>query len=682
VIGLGRAALILALVFSLASVVFLVYGVATRRRDLIRNGYGAVYASFLGVVVATTVLLNAFLSRDFSFKYVVENSHASLPAFYRVAGFWSGQEGSFLLWAFFLAVVTAVIALRDWREGDRVTGLAVAVLSLVTAFFLYVMVRDPGSNPFLKAEAGAAGMGLNPLLLHPAMVLHPPALFAGYAVLAVPFAFAASTLVLGRGDREWVLRSQKWAIGGWAVLTLGIGLGAWWAYVVLSWGGYWGWDPVENASLIPWLTATALIHSMNVYVRRGLLKRATVGLAAATFWLTILATWVTRTGVIESLHGYPGREYLKTQLDRFLFVVAVFAIVMMIVRWTRLRGDVPDERQTIRDYSYLALAVVFALLAFAVGLATVVVPVARDASVGAGTYQVIAQPLGVAVLVGLAACPLLRSGRRARILAAALVAVVVLLVAGLFGSVVHGRLALPEVGGMYDHVVGVVGLIAAALAASSVVYWMMSAARRGARAHGWARGLRRALTLSRPRTAGFVAHFGIVLVVAGLIGSNIYKVDRTAYIDAQPGAEAKVKDYTLRFVRYREGTGPQRSQRVYADFDVLKGGHRVGTLAPHTDFYDGPSGPAVRAVIRSGPFGDLFVVVQDPFDTSSKHLRLQLDIFPLIGFVWAGSILLVAGAAVGLWPQGRPELRAGGEAAASDPDDVQLDTLTGRDEEG
>ena len=301
---LGTYSLVATLIFALGAAWLLALGAWSERKDLIRYGYYAVYGFFLTTVVASAVLLQAFLKKDFSFGYVAENSDTTLSVFYRIAGFWAGQSGSFLLWLLFLAIAAIIIAVIDLNRLERLTAGAVAVIGVISAVFTALMVFDPGSDPFIKAEAGAMPFGLNPLLLHPAMVLHPPALFIGYVGLAVPFAFAVSTLLLGRGDKLWVQRSQKWAVFGWLFLSLGIGLGAWWAYVVLSFGGFWAWDPVENTSLVPWLTATALLHSFTLYKSRGLFKRWALGLAVATFWFTILATWTTRTGLISSVHAF------------------------------------------------------------------------------------------------------------------------------------------------------------------------------------------------------------------------------------------------------------------------------------------------------------------------------------------------------------------------------------------
>jgi cytochrome c-type biogenesis protein CcmF len=640
---IGRLSLVLALVFSLTAVVFLWLGVRQRSRDLIRNGYIAVYAFFIAVVVASAVLLSAFVGRNFSFAYVAENSNATLSVFYRIAGFWAGQQGSFLLWLLFLSIVTAVIALRNIEDSDRLTAAAVGVLAAVSAFFAVLMNFDQGSDPFLKAGAGAVGQGLNPLLLHPAMVLHPPALFLGYTGLAVPFAFAIGTLMLGRADREWVTDAQKWTIAGWAFLSLGIGLGAWWAYVVLSWGGYWGWDPVENTSLIPWLTATALLHSMNLYRKRGIFKHWTLALAAGTFWLTIVATWTTRTGLITSVHAFERNNTLIDILSTLLVVVAVLSIGLLAWRWRRFASGDELESLYSRDFLFYLTNVVLTVLAVAVLFSTVVVPLTMGRTVGPTTYNLFARPFGVLVVLGLAVCPLFAWGRtegrtfwrnaRWPLLVAVLSLPLLLLTGDWRGDPF-----------------GLVGLAVCVFAGAAIVAFIAVTARRAAGEQGLLTGLRRALGGSRTRSAAYVAHIGMVLVLAGLIGSNIYKLETSAYIKATPGATAGIAGYTLKFTGYSSGTGPQDSQRTYAHFTVYRDGRQIGTLAPHTDIFT-TAGAADRAVILGSPGQDLFVVAQDPFDSSSKNLRLQLDVFPLVKLVWGGAILLVVGAGVSLWPK-------------------------------
>jgi len=665
VITLGRVSLTLALVFSMASVLFLALGMRWDRKDLLRNGYYAVYGFFLTTIVAGAVLLQAFLKKDFGFAYVAENSDASLSTFYRIAGFWAGQQGSFLLWLLLIAIVAVVIALLDLSKVERLTGGAVMVLCIVGGVFAALMVFDAGSSPFLKAEAGMQPFGLNPLLLHPGMVLHPPALFIGYVGLAVPFAFAISALLLGRADKAWVRLSQKWAVAGWLFLSLGIGLGAWWAYVVLSFGGYWAWDPVENTSLVPWLTATALLHAFTLYKARGLFKRWALALAALTFFFTILATWTTRTGLISSVHAFGRNELLIIILTTFLVVTVAASAGLMAWRWRRFESHDQVESLLSRDFLYYLTNLLLTLFAVAIAFGTVVVPLAFDRTVGLDTYNAIAQPLGVVVLALIALCPLL-AWRKTE------------------GAELRKTLILPLVTaalsvplwlylGFQSNLWGFIGLVVCGFAVGAVIQFVLRSARRAAGPGKslWA-GMGRAFTGSRTRTAAYLVHFGMILVVAGLIGSNVYKHEETALVKVRAGETASIAGYTLTYKGMKGNTGPQNSTRSIATFDVTRDGAQIGTLAPHTDVYP-MSGAAVRAVILGQPFEDLFVVTDEPFDSTSKRIALRMVIFPLIRWVWIGSILLCAGAAVSLWPKPRRQEQEARDAVAAADADGRLD---------
>lgn len=656
-IVLGRLALSLALVFALAGVVFLALGALWQRRDLLRNGYYAVYAFFLGTAVASAVLLAAFLKKDFSFAYVAENSDESLSVFYRISGLWAGQQGSFLLWLLLLAVVTVVIALRDLGRLERLTGAAVMVLCAVSAVFAALTVFDDGSNPFLAAPAGATPLGLNPLLLHPGMVLHPPALFVGYVGLTVPFAFAIAALLLGRADRLWVTLSQKWAVFGWLFLSLGIGLGAWWAYVVLSFGGFWAWDPVENTSLVPWLTATALLHAMTLYRARGVFKRWALGLSALTFFFVILATWTTRTGLIESVHAFGRRELLVAILSALLIGAAGLSAGLLAWRWRRFASGAPIEVAASREFVSYLTVLLLTLFASAIAFATVGVPLLLDRSVGPETYDTFARPLGVVTLALVALCPLLAWGRTERAQSRrvfTLPAITAVLSVPLW-------LAL----GFQSNVWGFAGLVVCGFAFGAVLQFVLNAARRAAGpGKAWTAGLRRALFGSRTRSAGYLAHLGMVLVVAGLLGATVYKSEATALVEMTPGATAAIGDYTLTFTGVREDVGPQNAQRVLAAFEVTDAdGDVLGTVEPHTDLYE-MSGAAVRAVILGRPFEDLFVTPDEGFGSDSGQIALRMVVFPLIRWVWIGAILLCAGAAVSLWPRARTQEALAGDAAA------------------
>ena len=661
-IELGRLALVLALVFALAGVLFLALGVRWQRRDLIRNGYYAVYAFFLGTVVASAVLLAAFLKKDFSFAYVAENSDASLSVFYRISGFWAGQQGSFLLWLLLLAIATVVIALRDLNRLERLTGAAVMVLCGVSAVFAALTVFDEGSNPFIAAAPGTTPFGLNPLLLHPGMVLHPPALFIGYVGLTVPFAFALAALFIGRADRLWVTLSQKWAVFGWLFLSLGIGLGAWWAYVVLSFGGFWAWDPVENTSLVPWLTATALLHAMTLYRTRRIFKRWALATAALTFFFVILATWTTRTGLISSVHAFGRNDVLIDILSTLLIGSALLSAGLLAWRWRLFASGAPIESVVSREFLYYLTDLMLVLFAAAIAFATVLVPLLLDRTVGPETYDTFARPLGVVFLALIAVCPLL-AWRKTEGAHLRRVLTLPLVTAALS---VPLWLAL----GFQSNVWGLIALVVCGFAFGSVLQFVLNAARRAAGpGKAWTAGLRRALFGSRTRSAAYLAHVGMVLIVAGLLGSSVYKLESTALVSTKNDEDSALLTddgkYLLQFTGTRSETGSQQSQRTYADFDVFTDGGStlIGTVDPHTDIYP-VSGAAVRAVILGRPFEDVFVVADEPFDGSSEAIALRVVVFPLIRWVWIGAILLCVGAGVSLWPRMRPQEALADDAAA------------------
>ena len=662
---LGRYSLWAVLAFSTASVLFLALGVRRDRKDLLRSGYYAVCAFFLATIVAGAALLQAFLNKDFGFAYVAENSDASLSTVYRIAGFWAGQQGSFLLWLLLIAVVAVVIALTNLNRVERLTGGAVMVLCIIGGVFAALMVFDIGSNPFVKAEAGMQPFGLNPLLLHPGMVLHPPALFIGYVGLAVPFAFAVSTLLLGRADTAWVRLSQKWAVAGWLFLSLGVGLGAWWAYVVLSFGGYWAWDPVENTSLVPWLTATALLHAFTLNKARGLFKRWALALAALTFLFTILATWTTRTGLISSVHAFVRNELMIVILSTFLVVTAVASAGLMAWRWRRFESHGQVESLLSRDFLYYLTNLLLTLFAIDIALATVAVPLAFDRSIGPDTYNAIAQPLGVVMVALIAVCPLLawRKTDGAELRKTFILPLVTALLS------VPLWLYL----GFQSSLWGFIGLVVCGFAVGAVIQFVLRSARRAAGPGRslWA-GMGGAFTGSRTRTAAYFVHFGMILVVAGLIGSNVYKHEVTALVKVKAGETASIAGYTLTYKGMKGNTGAQNSTRSIATFDVTRDGRQIGTLAPHTDVYP-MSGAAVRAVILGRPFEDLFVVADEPFDGTSKRIALRMVIFPLVRWVWIGSILLCVGATVSLWPKARRQEQEARDAVPAADADGRLD---------
>ncbi len=580
---------------------------------------------------------------------MIDNWAPSLPTLYRISAFWAGQEGSFLLWAFLALGAGSLVAVRGATGPRRELGAGAAlVMALIGAFIVLLMLVDRGSDPFAAAPSPAPDpAGLNPLLLHPAMALHPPALFLGYVGLAVPFAYAVSALWLRRLDCLWTRPARTWTLTGWALLSIGIGLGAWWAYVILSWGGYWGWDPVENTSLVPWLTATALLHTFSVYERAPVFRRWAVSLAVLTFWLTILATWTTRTGLVQSLHAFVQRTTLVIALSIALGLAAAAGIWLIAGRW-RLLGapDGRDEREpalgareTLHEVANVALTAVAVAIAFA----TVVMPAAFRQSVQARTYDTLARPLGAAIVALLGVCPLIWSGGRPtarsvlrRLLVPLAVAVIAALALGL--------------GGWTSSPGGLVSLAVAAFAGAAAIEWLAIRAGAGSRGLG-ASAFARALSGSRAATGGFIAHIGMALILAGLVGTSFFAVRDVIDLPAETGASAVVGGYTLAFRGFEERTAPQSGRRIAAVLAVARDGRELGTVAPALDLYGGSGQTFAQAAILGGAWRDLFV---SPQSFSAERLRADVIVFPLIRLLWAGVVVLVLGGVVALLPRRLP----------------------------
>ena len=674
-IVLGRLSLTLALVFCLASVVFLALGMRWDRKDLIRNGYYAVYGFFLTTVVASAVLLQAFLKKDFSFAYVAENSDASLSTFYRIAGFWAGQQGSFLLWLLLIAVVVVVIALADLNRVERLTGGAVMVLGIVGAVFAALMVLDTGSDPFTQAAAGTQPFGLNPLLLHPAMVLHPPALFIGYVGLAVPFAFAdlhaaartarqalgaARAEVDRRGLAVPVARHRPGRVVGLrrAQLRRLLGLGPRGEHVA---GAVALGD--GPAARLHALQVARPLQALGSGPGRGdvlLHHPGDVDDALGPHQLRARLR-EARAARLDPLHvprGHRGRQHRPHRLA---------LAPLREPRGGRVAALDGSSSTTSRTCCSSCSPWRWPRPPSSRGCCWTV-PSAPS------TYDAIGRPLGVVVLALIAICPLLawRKTEGAQLRKTLILPGVTALLS------VPLWLAL----GFQSNVWGFIGLVVCGFAFGAVIQFVLRAARRAAGPSRslWS-GLGRAFTGSRTRTAAYVVHFGMVLIVAGLIGSSVYKQESAGLVSTKAGSKNAVfrtddGTYALKFTGMRENTGAQDSVRTLAAFDVLQNGTtRLGTVEPHTDVYP-VSGAAVRAVILGRPFEDVFVVADEPFDSTSKTIALRVVVFPLIRWVWIGSILLCVGAVVSLWPKGRTQEQEARAAARDEGRGAGADRAT------
>ncbi|HEX3004271.1 MAG TPA: cytochrome c-type biogenesis CcmF C-terminal domain-containing protein [Angustibacter sp.] len=641
--ALGSFGLALGLFASVAASVLWVRAARGADAGLARQ---ATWTVLLGAVLACGALEWALVSNDFSLRFVAENSSRATPLFFRVTALWSSLGGSLLLWLLVLSAYAVVVA-RPGRPSARMLQpwAAATVAALAAAFFAMTVFA---AQPFgVLSPAPADGPGPNPLLAdHPAMGVHPPLLYLGYVGLVVPFAYAVAALVTGEAGNAWLAVTRRWVLLAWGCLTAGIVLGAWWSYAVLGWGGYWAWDPVENASLLPWLTATALLHSALVQRRRRTLPAWNVSLAAASFLLVCIGTFLTRSGVVASVHSFT-QSAIGPVLLVFLGVVLVAVVLLLVWRSDRLAADsAPAAPVVSRETGLLANNVLLVGLAVCV-LAGTVFPLVADAvtgqqvSVGAPFYDRFAVPAALALLllVVLAPAAAWDGEPAARLLHRALLplAAGALVVLGLGLAGAHGVRAVLALG------------LAAAAAVATV---------RGVVAHA------RAGTLRRRRLGGHVAHLGLALAAAGVAASSAWSVSTEASLARGEHVDVGGVRVTLHGVDRHRGDGRmQTAARV-----VVARGDARSAQRPGLVFFPARSMTVAKPAIWSSVRGDVYVTLLEAAqDGTTARVRVATE--PLVGWIWAGGLLLVAGAVVAGVPERRRRTRT---TPAEDADEPQL----------
>jgi cytochrome c-type biogenesis protein CcmF len=586
-----------------------------------------------GAVLAVVMMQRALITRDFSLAYIQQVGSADTPTLYNIAAMWSALEGSILLWALILAGFTAAVAWRfRARTDDVLVGWALIVMFVVTAFFAALSFGP--ADPFGAGAAGvAAGPGPNPLLQNHILVLfHPPILYLGYVGFTVPFAFAIAALVTGRLGEGWLLETRRWALFSWAFLTIGILLGGWWSYEVLGWSGVWAWDPVENASLLPWLTATAYIHSVLVQERRGMLRVWNLSLLVATFSLTILGTFLTRSGVINSVHAFGDGPIGGWLLAFFGGIVAV-SLGLIAWRGDRLRSPGTIDSPLSREGAFLANNVVFTVFAFVVLLGTVfplLVEAVQDRQtvVGAPYFDRLSMPIGLVLLFLMAVAPVL-PWRKAS---------AELLRQRLFWPAWCGAGALTVA-----VAVGATGwapLVAfglAGFAAGSALRQLALATRRQG-----ARGL-----LGRAN-GGMVVHLGVIMIAVALAASNSFT--HSASLDLDQGEVVAFGGHTFELESISERTNDRGSERVL-QANVRLDGDRIYTPAITTYLNQGQD--VGTPSVRTGLTKDVYLTLDPGAVDGGDAATIRVFIKPMILWLWLGGLVMAIGTLLAAFPGSR-----------------------------
>ncbi len=647
---IGLTAVTTALVLAVYGVVAAIVGVRTRRPDLVRSARAAAYANFVLLAVATVAMVYALVTRDFRISYVAQVGSRDTPLLVTIISLWSALEGSILFWGVVLAGYTAAATYLTHNRLGAMGSYATAAMLAVGAFF-YILLVGP-ANPFrLVSPAPLDGPGPNPLLQnHPLMAVHPPLLYLGYVGMTVPYAFAIGALVSGRLDDTWIRETRRWTVTAWMFLSLAIVAGMWWSYDVLGWGGYWAWDPVENASFMPWLTATAFLHSVMVQERRGMLKIWNLTLITATFLLTILGTFLTRSGVLSSVHAFTegtiGYYFLT-----FIAIGLLVSFMLLAGRSSELHAEGNLDAPLARETAFLANNLLFTAFAFTVLLGTLF-PLVAEAirgvklSVGAPFFNRMTVPLCAALLflVGVGpvlpwrVAPIEQVRRKLRWpIAAFVVAVVVAFALG--AHKVYSLLAF--------------GFGAFALVCNAGEF--VAGARARQRAHGESGtvALRRLIAGNNRRYGGYLAHIGVIIVATGITASSTFKLEQEATL--RPGQTMSVGKYTVRFEEMWANDEPHRFV-VGARVALLKRNRVSGLLDPRLNYYRGRDEPVPTPAVRSRFENDLYMNLLS-FDRAGGHATFTMIVQPLVSWIWVGGLIVALGALVGALPLQKKRLR-------------------------
>jgi cytochrome c-type biogenesis protein CcmF len=696
-IELGSATLAAALLVALFSAGAALYGGLTGDRRWVDAARRGVYSLAALMTLAVVIMEEAFLSDDFAFEVVADHSSTTTPTFYKVTAMWSSQEGSLLLWAFVLSIASSAVLYLTRRRHRELVPWATAVLMGIGSFFIGLMIF--AAPPFQElTPAPIEGSGLTPLLRNPYMVIHPPMLYTGYVLLSIPFAFAIGALVARKLDASWIQVTRRFALTAWLFLGLGLLLGSRWSYEELGWGGYWGWDPVENAALMPWLVATAFIHSVMVQERRGMLKVWNVSLICSAFVLALVGTFLVRSGILQSIHAF-GASTVGGPLLVLISIVAIGSAALIVSRLSDLRPERRIEAALSRESIFLVNNLLLVGLAAVVFWGTFFPLIAEfftgtRSSLGSPWFDRYVTPIGVLLVLFTGIGPLLAWGRLSpgaamRLLRWPAVAAVAAAVAlTLFTDAADSPWAL-----------FLFAFAAFTMVALGQEFWRAATARRALTGDPFPAALLGAIGRNRRRYGGYVVHAGIAILLVGIAASSSFQTNRDLRLEV--GESAAVGDYD---VTYRSLAADPDNERIAfnATLEVQKDGEQFALLAPARNYYptqDPMAGPIGRFFdgeatseigLKSSAGEDFWVAFQPDLSTLDDEIAqgnrqladlppdaqgiailalaeryandpppatFRVIVNPLVVWIWIGALVALGGAMLALWPSAEARRR-------------------------
>lgn len=706
---LGNALMVIALLVSLGAAGLLLVGVKGRSESLVNLGYLLVFANAVALTACVLLVLICFVTENYSIAYVVSNypnTTSALKPLYLVSAVWAGRQGSLLLWTWLIAVFASVVAWRRLHVTDDLSSAALSVTEVVILLFVCTLVLSDSNNPFMPTSAqflNADGTlanpvgGMNALLMHWAMILHPPATFIGYAGMTLPFAYAMASLITGDFSARWVELTDRLAVFSFIFLTIGMLLGAVWAYVVLGWGGFWAWDAVENASLFSWLTSVAMIHSFTMYRKRGCFKRWSMLAATITFIFVVLGTFITRSGLVQSVHAF-AQDEVSTYL--FLGIMGAAGLAFLIGLIYR-NGEITESEEIdsmiSKNGSYYLTNIVMIVAAVLTAYLTVTsalpgwLPLGGSV-IAAGAFNAVARPVGVLFCLLMAVCPMLgwrktdgaAFARNMRVPAIIGFVIFVGLMAlfalkfvpeydGIVAAGGDAATALTEQGPrLYYFALTVLAFLAAALLFASSAYLIGRgiSARRRNKGEGALRATVNLFRRSPAQAGGYLTHLGVAIVLVGLVGSSMYVREQTLDLATKAGESGQVGSYVL---TYRDGrefsdSGDNKIKQVDLEVTDAGSGAVLGTISPSMEISATNTGQQIlHASVLTFPGEDLFVAFQGL--NADGSLSIHVKVNPLILLNWIGGGVAVLGIVLAFAPKRATPLLAADERARAEAEE-------------
>lgn len=637
---IGYIALVLGFVVCICSAAVSFWGQMRKHPRLTAGAQIGVFAAFGLVTLSAIVLIYALMTHDFQLEYVASYTSRDMSWPYLFSAFWAGNAGSLLLWAWLLTFFAVVMVLWQRRSTKELLPYASSVVMLTSAFFLLLLAFIV--NPFAKlAAVPADGNGLNPLLQNPGMIFHPPALLAGFAALTLPFAFAMAALIAKRKDRDWLADLRRWTLIAWIFLSIGNVLGAWWAYVELGWGGYWGWDPVENMSFIPWVVTTALLHSIILQRTRGKNRIWTIGLVIIAFNLPILATFITRTDVLSSVHAFTNTG-MGPAFIGFMELGLIIPLVLLYVRRHLFQSEQKPAPTLSKESGFQAINIIFIVVSAIVLIATLFPLISElaggsKANLGPSFYNIVVGPIFLVIILLIGICALMgwRHETALTLLRRLGLPLIIAFILGLtlaFATSTAGWIA--------------VSFALCAFAACSILIeaYRMIRARSQARGENPVKALAGSLSGSRIRYGAMIIHLGIILIAVGVIGSSALTTQKD--VSLAPGESTTLNQYTLTYDDLQSrSTGS--TYDVRAILSVQNSGHTIGQLTPEKILYLDSMQPVTEVAIHSTLREDLYVILGEW--SSDNTAQFTIMVRPAVKWIWIGGGFLLFGGLIALW---------------------------------